>query len=200
MCKKINLILVINTPVRTDRLLHMTHELSKWDKTFERINAETVTAAMNFHNKYIRSNWISHEECISRAHANTTGLTLILEDDVRILDFPKIEKNVADVQELSWNVLYLFGSGKRDVLNKISHVIDAHAYIVNPENADLVLSAMRKYRSDIENNGIHEPRLSHIDHFFAHTLQLCMNFYGTEILVYQDRKVFGSDTGWGWNG
>ena len=197
----INKILVINTVRRTDRLQHMTEELYKWGKTFERVDAVTLPDRKNFPNRYIRSNWMSHEECLGTAQRNGSGLTLVLEDDVRIKSFPEVEQCASDIQAIpEWDMLYLYGSGKRGVIDRIQAVYNSHAYIINPTSAAKVLRHMREKRQLIETGQETQKDCLIIDHFWGNYLQRMLQIYGTEMLIIQDKEKFGSDTGCGWKG
>lgn len=197
----INKILVINLVMRTDRLEHMTQELARWGKSFDRIDAIILPDKKNFPNRYIRSNWVSHEECIALALENTTGLTLILEDDVRIKDFPEVEQCAADIQAIpEWDMLYLYGSGKRGVIDRIQAVYNSHVYIVNPKSAAKVLKYTHDKRILIEEGKETQNDCLLIDTFWGNYMQRDFQIYGTERLIEQDKETFGSDTGVGWKG
>jgi hypothetical protein len=197
----INKILVINLVRRVDRLQHMTAELAHWGKTFERMDAITLPDKKNFPNRYIRSNWISHEECLEVARQNTTGLTLVLEDDVRIKSFPEVEQCATDIQAIpEWDMLYFYGSGKRGAIDRLQGVYNSHCYVVNPMSAAKVLKHTREKRELIEAGQETQNDCLLIDLYWGNYLQRMLQIYGTEMLITQDKEKFGSDTGSGWKG
>jgi GR25 family glycosyltransferase involved in LPS biosynthesis len=197
----ISKILVINTPARTDRLKHMTEELGGLGQTFQRFEAIAVDASCQFQNKAIRSNWMSHEECLKIAAENVGGLTLILEDDVKFhCNWAAVEEYVKKMEGMGveWDALYLYGNPTSDVnagIIRIGTVHCTHAYVVNPISALKIREMLIAERARIE-QGL-DKDLKVIDWFFTRVVQNKLKFYGTPQLTIQLRQSLGSDLGWG---
>lgn len=193
-------ILVINLPTRTDRLKHITEELGRLGQTFQRFDPVVVDSSCNFQNKAIRSNWMSHEECLRIAADNKDGLTLVLEDDAKFKgDWADVEKYVRQVQEkANWDVLYLYGNNTDESVRRIKMIHCTHAYIPNPASAGKIRDMLMAERARIERGLDKDLRV--IDWYCTRVLQELLEFYGTPLIACQARWTFGSDLGWGWRG
>ena len=199
--------LFINRNDRKDRLDHMVKEMKSTRFNMERIEATVGHDAHGFSTPEARYNWLSHMEAIKRI-ASDKMPTIIFEDDIRINDVRRLYEYLDNIKKNEdWDVIYFYGSRSNNA-ERITGVLEAHAYMVNPKSAQFLHDELEKAKEDIESGKIwsddttlppiHRPPLqcaTYIDQYYAHVLQPKMKFFGTPTLVVQDRS-FGSDTGW----
>lgn len=169
----------------------MDKQLSSFGWNYLRIDATECAEAAGFKNGRIRANWLSHEQMIEKS-LHYTEPALILEDDVVIENVKKVEQYVDQVQILDWDVLYFYGAQS---LKRISGIVDVHGYVMNKKSIPSILECIRNQRRKIESGQLSNID-TFIDQYFAKDLQRRFKFWGTETLIRQDRRRFGSDTGW----
>lgn len=189
--------LYLNTDRRTDRRDWMEEHLSSLGWSYERFPClKNEDDSKGFMNIGLRSCWLTHEAALERALQNP-GLTLILEDDAKVLNKERVEFIIANlIANPDWDCQYFYGtSGGR---SRICNLFRCHAYIANPEFIPTCLAILRKHRAEIEQ---WQPKdgQTFIDSHFR-WMQKRYRFWGTEELIIQDRDRFGSDMGWGFNG
>ena len=197
--KQVERVIVLNCIERTDRMANIASELSIVGMEFERFEAVRFKEGNGFLNSSVRSNWVSHEEMLRLAEADTR-LTMIFEDDAKFIDHEKFldyREQIRTFQD--WDVVYFYGSriGKLERLQKIACT---HAYIVNPSSAKLFREGLQRGREIIEEGKTQDKLDTLIDHYCGYTLQNELRFYGTPYIVIQDRAKWGSDLSWGFNG
>jgi hypothetical protein len=190
--------LYLNRPDRPDRRAFMEGQLSAFDVQYERVNAPPADKAGGFRAKAGRANFLSHIEMIERV-ARDNCVYLILEDDAIILNIHNVASAICLMHEKGddWAVLYFYGAPERrgQTVERVQHVTDVHAYIVNPAWASRLAGLLRKRYEWIVHHGP-KDNSTYIDQYFYRELQFQIPCFGTQCCVTQDRNRFGSNTGW----
>jgi len=184
-------VLYINRAVRSDRRFSMEKQLKESGFQFERIDAPTPDRAIGFLNRATRGAFLSHLELIERI-ARETREYIILEDDVSIRDRQRMALAIARIRREEWACLYFYGASS---LRRIYGIVDVHAYLINPQWASNIAGALRERYNALSLSGPKDSSTC-IDQYIAHHLQHLLPYWGMSACVIQNRKKFGSDTGW----
>jgi hypothetical protein len=190
--------LYLNRPDRRDRRAFMEDQLDAVGVRYERVNAPLADEAGGFMAKAGRANFLSHVEMIERVARDNYGY-LILEDDAIIGNIYDVASAIRLMNEKGddWAVLYFYGVPERQgqTVERVRHLTDVLAYIVNPPWAARLAGLLREKYEWIVHHGPKDWS-TYIDSYFCHELQDQIPCFGTQCCVTQDRNRFGSNTGW----
>ena len=139
-----------NTPIVCINLKHRKDRRAYVKKLFQRKNIDNYSFyTAELHDEPRRGCLESHINIIREHRSKGTEYILIVEDDIKILNFPDLLTDVPS----DWDMLYLGGNVKRIIstYNEKWKKVQAwctHAYLINLKNKSFMKSVLKLWKND----------------------------------------------------
>lgn len=141
------IIVYINLDSREDRRIESEIEFEKLNIDPIRISGTSIQGTSNSMINGMLGCTLSHLRCLLLAKKENKNI-LIFEDDIKFInDYENIVEGACnDIQSIDWQMLYLGGNILKpfaqisDNLAKLSHCQSTHAYGINVQYVDLLIT------------------------------------------------------------